>query len=183
MRTCSAGASRNRAVAPLVDRRDLRIFVHQPFGRRRRWRAEHDFQPGIAEHVDRPSSQSHWNSPRRGSMRDHANSPMRTVGDAHFAHAPGVLGPTIFRPVFRVVADAEHGQSDAPQRATLAGRAPARGPSDFSPGLSKATPKYASGASRRGLKFRSIACRHPAPYCASQDWRPRFDGRQDVLRT
>jgi hypothetical protein len=35
------------------------------------------------------------------------------VGDAQLAHTPPVLDPPIFRPVFRVVANAEHQRSSA----------------------------------------------------------------------
>lgn len=40
--------------ALIVDWRDIRMFVHGPFGRRGRRRAEHYSQPGVAERIHRP---------------------------------------------------------------------------------------------------------------------------------
>ena len=84
------------------------MFIHQPFRRSRRRRAKYDLQPGLAEGVHRFVEPVPTKLARLGSIRLQANSPMRTYSDAEFAHPPRVLGPPGFRPVLRVVADAEH---------------------------------------------------------------------------
>ena len=66
--------------------------------------------PSAPRHAEyRWSSSANRNQycPRFGSSRDQANSPMRTIADAEFGHAPGIVVPPLLRPMFRIVADAE----------------------------------------------------------------------------
>ena len=95
----------------IVDRRDVGMLVHQPLRRRRGRRAEHDFEPRSAEDVEgaiEPAPVKVAASRFEARPCEFADA---HICDAQFAHAPRVLGPDVLRPMFRIVADAEHQDS------------------------------------------------------------------------
>src|SRR5271157_4439104 len=103
--------------ALIVERRDLRIFVHEPFGRSRGRRAEHNFQPDVAERVDRLVEPIPMKLALPRLVAGPCEFTEADVCNAEFAHPPRVLGPPGFAPMFRVVANAEHQRSFAPLKA------------------------------------------------------------------
>jgi hypothetical protein len=105
--------ARTEAAPPAltVDRRDLRKLVDQPFGRGSGRRAEHDLQPSAAERADRPIEPLPLEVAASRLVAGPGKLADPHIGDAELAHAPRILRPPVFRPVFRIVANAEHPRS------------------------------------------------------------------------
>jgi hypothetical protein len=129
-------------MAVLIDRRDFGVFVHQPFRRRRRRRTEHDLQAGGTQRIHGSVEPAEIErvplrlQPRPGEFAD------AHEGNAHVPHAPGVLCPPCFWPVFRIIANAQHYFVKSP--------------------LMIATPE----ASKRWQALAGIPMRKSAPGCA-----------------
>ena len=113
------GPRREAAVAPAAEAagaavriggQDVGFGIDQPFRRRRGGRAEHDAQAGTAEHVERAVEPAELELSWRGLDARPGELADADKGDAGFTHGGRIDRPLRLRPMFRVVADAEHQQ-------------------------------------------------------------------------
>ena len=93
-----------------VNGRNLWILVHQPFRRGRGWRAEHHFQAGRAQHVHGAIKPAPVESAALRLIARPGEFTDPDERDAKLAHPPRIPRPPGFRPMFRIVTDAEHGE-------------------------------------------------------------------------
>jgi hypothetical protein len=132
--------------ALLVHRQDLGERVDQPLGRGAGGRAENDPEPRRRQHIHGPVKPAPvelpalWLVTRPGELADTHEI------DANLAHAPGIIGPPVLRPVFRIVTDTKHQRVRSPLRmawpcASKRWQAAAGMPiSSAAPGLALASP-------------------------------------------
>src|SRR5687768_6310786 len=103
-----AAAAGTTAATVAVDRQNFRIEIGEPYRRRRRRRAENDLQARIAKDFYRPVEPGEISAAGTGLDLRPGELADADIREAERLHARGVVGPHLFGPLLRVVADAEH---------------------------------------------------------------------------
>ena len=108
------------ARSPLdIDGRDLGMAIHQPFRRRRGRRAQDDLETRGAERVDRATQPRKFEPPRLRLQPAPGEFADANIANAHLAHSSRVVRPQGLRPMFGIVADAEHAMFPVREKQSL----------------------------------------------------------------
>ena len=94
-------------LAPRINRNHVRHLINQPFGRRCGRRTEDNTKPCVAKRFNRtvkPAPIELTGFRLNPAPREFTNADARKT---HFDHAPRIIGPPIFGPLFGVVANAK----------------------------------------------------------------------------